>query len=158
MKKLIALCFIITALLPWQAAESAEKDRLELAFKLVEKTNMAKMFVDLAESSMESYFERYENPAAKDPAHANPLKRIFENEVNLGQEELAWMLAEIYAAHFTENELEKILAFFSSPAGQTWLDNKLTIQTEGDQIGLEWGQLLTRRVLKKFESQYGVKF
>ena len=157
MKKLIALGTIIIGLFPWQA-HSAEKDRLELAFKLVEKTNMSKMFVDLAESSMEAYFERFETPGAKDPAIANPLKKIFKDEVNLGHEELAWMLAEIYAAHFTENELGEILTFFDSPAGRAWLDKKLIIQTEGEQVGLEWGQLLTRRVLKKFETQYGEKF
>jgi len=157
MKKLIALCFIITGLFPWQAY-SAEKDRLELAFKLVEKTSMSKMFVDLAETFMETYFERYETPGAKDSEKANALKKIFQDEVNLGQEELAWMLAEIYAAHFTENELEEILAFFDSPAGKAWLDKKIIIQTEGEQVGLEWSQLLTRRVLKKFEAQYGEKF
>jgi len=157
MKKLIVLCFIIFGLFPCQA-DSAEKDRLELAFKLVEKTNMSKIFVDLAEAFMETYFERYETTGADDSANAHALKKIFKDEVNLGQEELAWMLAEIYAAHFTENELEEILAFFDSPAGKAWLDKKIIIQTEGEQVGLEWSQLLTRRVLKKFEAHNGEKF
>lgn len=157
MKKLILLSLIFTGFFPWQTY-GAEKDRLELALKLVEKTNMAQMFVDLAGSSMEAYFESFENPDAADSVHANPFKKIFEEEVNLGQEELAWMLAEIYAAHFTENELEKILDFFNSPPGKAWLDKKLIIQTEGEQIGLEWSQLLTQRVLKKFKDKYGDKF
>ena len=157
MRKLTVICIIMVGMVPWQA-HCGENSRLELAFKLVEKTNMSKMFVDLAETSMEAYFERFETPGAEEPALANPLKKIFEDEVNLGHEELAWMLAEIYAAHFTENELGDILAFFDSPAGRAWLDKKLIIQTEGEQVGLEWGQLLTRRVLKKFEAQYGEKF
>ncbi len=67
------------------------------------------------------------------------------------------MLAEIYAAHFTESELRWIPAFFDSPAGTTWLDKHLIIQTEGKQVGLGWGQLLIQRVLKKFEDRTGEK-
>jgi hypothetical protein len=32
------------------------------------------------------------------------------------------------------------------------------LETESEQIGLEWGQLLTRRVLKKFEDLTGEKY
>jgi len=32
------------------------------------------------------------------------------------------------------------------------------METEGEQIGLEWGQLLMQRVLKRFEEQTGEKF
>ena len=31
------------------------------------------------------------------------------------------------------------------------LEMAAMLETESEQIGLEWGQLLTRRVLKKFE-------
>ena len=39
---------------------SGEKKHLELAFKLVEQTNISKMYIELAEVFMEPYFERYE--------------------------------------------------------------------------------------------------
>ena len=32
------------------------------------------------------------------------------------------------------------------------------METEGEQIGLEWGQLLMQRVLKRFEETTGEKF
>lgn len=32
------------------------------------------------------------------------------------------------------------------------------LETEAEQIGLEWGQLLTQKVLKKFEAATGEKF
>jgi len=157
MKTLLALCLIMVGLFPWQA-NGGENDRLDLANKIVAKTNMSKMFVDMAEAFMDADFERYEAPGAKDPADANSLKKIFEDEVSSGIEELTSMLAEIYAAHFSENELRQILSFFDSPAGAAWLDKNLIIQTEAEQVGLEWGQLLGRRVWKKFEEKYGKKF
>ena len=157
MKTLLAVCLIMGGLFPWQA-HGGENDRLDLANKIVAKTNMAKEFVDMAEAFMDADFERYEAPGAKNSADANSLKKIFEDEVSSGIEELTSMLAEIYAAHFSENELQQILSFFDSPAGAAWLDKNLIIQTEVEQVGLEWGQLLGRRVWKKFEAQYGKKF
>ena len=68
------------------------------------------------------------------------------------------MLAEIYAGHFSENELREIVLFFNSSAGSAWLDKGPMLETEGEQIGLEWGQLLMQRVLKRFEEQTGEKF
>ena len=157
MKTLLAVYLIMVGLLPWQA-HAGENDRLDLANKIVAKTNMSNMFVDMAEAFMDTYFEGYETPGAKDPADANSLKKIFEDEVGSGVEELNSMLAEIYAAYFSESELREILSFFDSPAGAAWLDKNLIIQTEAEQVGLEWGQLLSRRVWKKFEAQYGKKF
>jgi hypothetical protein len=113
------------------------------------------MFIDLSETFMETYFERYDTHSENDPAGSDPLKKIFIDEVNSGEDELKWMLAEIYAAQFSQAELEAILFFFNSQAGNAWLDKKLLIQTESEQIGLEWGRLLTQRVLKKFETHYG---
>ena len=159
MKNLMAIFvgLIIIGFFPWQT-HGGEKDQLELACKLVEKTRLSKIFVDLSEAFMETYFERYETTDAKDPVKANPLRKIFSDEVYLGEDELKWMLAEIYAAHFTENELRAILVFFDSTSGHAWLEKKILIQTESEQVGLEWGRLLTQRVLKKFETQYGEKF
>jgi hypothetical protein len=157
MRYRLAVCLIMVGLFPWQA-HGGENDRLDLANKIVAKTNISKMFVDMAAGFMDSYFERDEDPGTKNPADANPLKKIFEDEVSSGIEELTSMLAEIYATHFSENELREILSFFDSPAGAAWLDKNLIIQTEAEQVGLEWSQLLSRRVLKKFESQVGKKF
>jgi hypothetical protein len=151
--RIISICFIILGLFPCHV-HGGEKEHLELAFKIVEKTHMSKMFVDLSESFMETYFESSETYGEQDPAKTNNLRQIFRDEVNSGEDELKWMLAEIYADQFTENELRAILVFFNSPAGIAWLDKKLFIQTESEQVGLEWGRLLTQRVLKKFKTRY----
>ncbi|MBE9543677.1 MAG: DUF2059 domain-containing protein [Proteobacteria bacterium] len=157
MKKIIAVGVIMAVLVPWQA-HGGEKEQLEMAAMLVEKSHLPEMFVDLAEAFMETYFERYDKLAAQDPAAGNPLRKIFIEEVSLGEEELKLMLAEIYAAHFSENELRETLIFFNSSAGRAWLEKRPMLETESEQIGLEWGQLLTRRVLKKFEDLTGEKY
>ena len=126
-----------------------EEKQLELAFTLVEQTNMSDMFVELAEAFMQPYFEKYEDPESTDLSRPNRLKEAFHSEVRMGKDELKWMLAGIYAKHFTENELREIVQFFDSPAGAAWLDNHLMIQTESEQLGLEWGKMVTQRVFQK---------
>lgn len=150
--KIILTLFLGSGLILTGDVYGGEKEQLELAFKLVEQTHMSKMYIELAEVFMEPYFEHYE-PAPEDQTVINPLKKKFKEEVGLGEEELKWMLAGIYARYFSENELREILDFFSSPTGTAWLDKRLVIQTEGEQIGLEWGKLLTQRVMKKFEAK-----
>jgi hypothetical protein len=103
MKKIIVYGVIMIALVPWQAL-GGEKEQLAMAVVLVEKSRLPERFVDLAEAFMETYFERYDKPLAENPADGNPLRKIFLEEVSLGEEELKLMLAEIYAAHFSENE------------------------------------------------------
>ena len=83
---------------------------------------------------------------------------LFTNASSLGEEELKLMLAEIYAAHFSENELREIVNFFNTSSGKAWLEKQPILETEAEQIGLEWAQLLTQKTLKKFEEQTGEKF
>ena len=150
-KKTLTLFFVI-GLIATGTGHSGEKEQLELAFTLVEQTHTPKMFIELAEVFMEPYFERYE-PAPDDQTVINPLREVFKEEVSLGEEELKWMLAGIYAKYFTESELREIVNFFSLPAGNAWLEKRLVIQTDIEQIGLEWGKFLTQRVIKKFEAK-----
>jgi hypothetical protein len=130
-------------------AFGGEKEQLEFAFRLVEQTNMSDMFVELAQAFMQPYFENYEDSDVTDLSQPNRLREVFENEVRMGEDELKWMLAGIYARHFTENELREIVNFFDSPAGAAWLHKRLFIQTESEQLGLEWGKMVTERVFQK---------
>ncbi len=150
-KKALVLFFVCSIYFINPAFGDEEK-QLELAFTLVEQTNMSNMFVELAETFMQPYFENDENPDSPDLSKTNRFRAAFENEVRMGEGELKWMLAGIYAKHFTENELREIVNFFDSPAGAAWLDKRLFIQTESEQLGLEWGKLVTQRVFQKMKA------
>ena len=155
--KYIAVAIIISVLL---AAESngGEREHLNNAFRLVEKTELSKMFIDLIEASLQSYFDRYEEANPENEAVIDPFRRIFYEEVNASEEELKWNLAEIYAKYFSETELGEIIHFFDSPAGKKWLDKKSMVLYDAEQIGQEWGQILTKRIIDKFKSTYGEEF
>ena len=147
--KKIPLLLIFTAIILIIPAFGDEQEQMELAFTLVEQTNMSIMFVEMAETFMQPYFEDHENPEELDLAKPSRLRAVFQEEVRMGQDELKWALAGIYAKHFTENELRDIVRFFDSPTGAAWLDKRLLIQTDSEQLGLEWGKLLTKRVFQR---------
>ncbi|MBW2440440.1 MAG: DUF2059 domain-containing protein [Deltaproteobacteria bacterium] len=157
MKSITALGVILVVLVAWQA-HGGETEQLAMALELVEKSRLPERFVDLSAALMEAFFERYDKPLADNPAADNPFRRIFREEVDLGKEELKLMLAEIYAANFSETELRQILNFFNSSAGRAWLEKQPILETEAEQIGLEWSRLLTQKVLKRFEGVTGEKF
>jgi len=157
MKSITALGVILVVLVAWQA-HGGETEQLAMALELVEKSRLPERFVDLSAALMEAFFERYDKPLAENPAADNPFRRIFREEVDLGKEELKLMLAEIYAANFSETELRQILNFFNSSAGRAWLEKQPILETEAEQIGLEWSRLLTQKVLKRFEGVTGEKF
>lgn len=155
--KLITIALIICVFLV-ENGKSGEKEHLDYAFRLVEKTEMSKMFVDLVEASLQPYFDRYEKPNPENDTIVDPFRKIFIEEVNASEEELKWNLAEIYAKYFSEAELREIIRFFDSPAGKIWLEKNPMVLPDAEQIGQEWGEILTQRIMKKFESTYGEKF
>ena len=69
----------MVVLAPWQA-QGGDEERLKLAANLVEKTRQTEMFATLAETFMETYFERYDNPGAENPAadHAAEAIAIYD--------------------------------------------------------------------------------
>ena len=73
--------FLILHLISAGPVYCGDKEHLEYALKLVEKTDMANMFVELAETFMEPYFEQYNSPQSE-KLEANPLIKEFKNETS----------------------------------------------------------------------------
>ena len=155
--KAAVICLFLLAIFLRADAVGGDKEQLDLAFLLVERTGGSKIFLDLAESFMEPYFERYSGSFSGDAEAANPLRTLLMDEFKASEEELKWNMAEIYASHFSEAELREIVRFFNSPAGKAWFDNYAVILAEGEQLGYEWAKILTERVLHKFEASSGEK-
>ncbi|MGF1451190.1 MAG: DUF2059 domain-containing protein [Opitutales bacterium] len=65
--------------------------------------------------------------------------------------------AEIYAAHYTLDELEELTAFYESALGQRLLQEQTAIRRESLQLGQQWGEGIARRVLSRL-SERGESF
>ena len=76
---------------------------------------------------------------------ANQLRKDYESRL----QEVYGKVVEIYAAHFTEQELKDILAFYSSPAGKKLLAEQPKVVDESLKFAQEWAATLSDEVIGK---------
>jgi hypothetical protein len=56
------------------------------------------------------------------------------------------MLVPIYASHLTQADLEELIKFYQSPAGQRFIAAQPAIVQESQQAGQSWGEMIARIV------------
>ena len=73
----------------------------------------------------------------------------------IGSDEFFDLFIPIYAKHFTREQLDAVIAFFDSPAGQIVLKMQKDMMAEGQNIGQEYAQkVLVPRVLSELIREF----
>jgi len=70
-----------------------------------------------------------------------------------GINDLYAMLIPIYKKHMTEEELDGIITFYKSSAGQSYLKKSPLIMTESMQAGSEWGGKIAAKIVEKLKQE-----
>ena len=78
-------------------------------------------------------------------AVANELRKDYEPRL----QEVYAKVTEIYASHFTEQELKDILAFYNSPAGKKLLAEQPKVVDSSLKYAQEWAASLSDEVIGK---------
>jgi len=60
-------------------------------------------------------------------------------------------MVPIYQKHLTKSDMDGILAFYSSPAGQKLLREQPAMMQEGMQVGSTIGQKRMRSIMEKMD-------
>ena len=60
------------------------------------------------------------------------------------RQELIEKIARIYARQFTADEMNRLIAFFQTPAGQKFIRKMPLIVAESQKAALQWGQQMAR--------------
>jgi hypothetical protein len=68
-------------------------------------------------------------------------------------QELVDMVVPIYARHFTQEELEQLLAFYQSPIGKRMVEEQPLLVKESMEAGAEWGKRIAAEAMKEFEEK-----
>jgi hypothetical protein len=68
-------------------------------------------------------------------------------------QELVDMIVPIYARHFTQEELEQLLAFYQSPIGKRMVEEQPLLVKESMEVGAEWGRKLAEEAMKESEEE-----
>lgn len=70
-----------------------------------------------------------------------------------GVQEIMTELIPIYRKHLNEEEVDALIAFYGSPAGQTLRDKLPLITVEASKVGEAWGMNTAMRILNNLEDQ-----
>lgn len=121
-------------------------EQLALARKYVDLTNKAQIFEAIAAMTA--------SQTSKLLSQSNPeiIKQIDEQigkslEARKGKsDDLYNQIARIYAVTYTQEELQQIVAFYESPAGQKLADNAMTVNQD------------VAKVMQVYTSNFGTEF
>ncbi len=78
----------------------------------------------------------------------------FEAEfMQTSMDDLVTMLSPIYQKHLNEDDLETIIEFYETPAGQKFAEKTPLITQESMQAGQEWGKKIGETFIQKMEEK-----
>lgn len=148
MRKPIAVsCCLAVALVAAAVAASGQEDvsREEaLARELLEVSGAGEMGLQVVRQMVGSL-------AASNPEVSQEFWDRFVAKVDPG--ELEELVVPIYTRHFTAEEMEATIEFYSTPVGQSILRKMPVVMTESMQVGQQWGTELARKAMEELEAR-----
>jgi hypothetical protein len=90
---------------------------------------------------------------ARNPSKEKDIRELMEKvfgELSARKGEVTQKVAEIYARHFSLDELQQIVAFKLSPVGRKMETELPGIMQESISIGQAWGQEVGQEALRRF--------
>ena len=141
-RTVIASLFTLTALtapLTAQQGQSPEAAKIATTRRLLELTGAAQLSVRAMEVMVPA--QRAANPQI--PA---AFWDAFMVRARRDVPQLVDSLAPIYAAHFTQAQLDELVRFYESPVGRHLTEVQPLITQESFEVGQRWGALIGRAV------------
>jgi hypothetical protein len=136
-----SLCILIPAAGRAQQAKPAPDSNVVLARHLLETTHQGDNLVAGIEAAMsEQRRQNTQLPAVFYDSLLARLKRTVPEVLD--------SLAPLYARRFKRAELQEIIHFFESPAGQAYATQQASLGVEAIQLGQRWGARVAADVIK----------
>jgi hypothetical protein len=92
-------------------------------------------------------------PAMKEMAPGVPESVWKDLEKEMDAEELVQLIVPIYAAQFTEAELDAMIAFYGTPEGKSIIKKMPQVMVQSMTVGQQWGQKAAERVFQKLQEK-----
>ncbi|MGF1473971.1 MAG: DUF2059 domain-containing protein [Geminicoccaceae bacterium] len=91
--------------------------------------------------------------AKQNPGRSADVQRLVaaEMDVVVGEhlEELREMLALIYVDNYTEDELNKLVAFYRTPLGRKMVNRQIDIARQAQEVAMPWGRALGQKAAER---------
>lgn len=138
-------------------ARADDASRLKLARELVLVTHT----VDNTRKMMPTFMGQMRDMLVKmDPTHTKDIDVILQRSGQKLDDQLASfadLAAEVYAREFSEEDLQAVLAFDKSPAGQHLIDKQPEISQAMVKVGQQWGQMIAQGVIADYQKEKAVE-
>ncbi len=131
----------VPASLPQVTAGSAvDAAKAAKIHELIRMTGVADIALDLMKRQMDLAKKTLPIPPRAQDDFANE----FIAAVNM--DDFVNLMVPIYSRHFTEADLDGMIAFYRSPLGQKTLKELPLVVAEGQKAGAEWGRQIGFRI------------
>ncbi len=74
-------------------------------------------------------------------------------QLELNPDELTDLIVPIYDRHFTQEDINQLIAFHESPIGKKFVELTPTIFKESQEAGQKWAEAMLMRVMEKMPKQ-----
>lgn len=138
MKKILVLAVLIVFNLSFSQSKE-QKIRT-----MMDMTGGGQMGVTFATYLLEDYKKAY-------PEVPDKFWQEFVNE--LKPDELVTKIIPVYSKHFTEREIDELIAFYKTPVGAKLIGKLPVIQQESALIGERWGQELASKIIERMNAK-----
>ncbi len=149
MRRAVVAALALTALQAGTPARADEAGRLRTARTIIEVTHAAdrvrQIMPVLMKQMRPMLLQSGGNAQEVDDFIAEGLKRM-----GAQTDGFADLAAQIYAREFSDEDLNALLAFYRTPAGQHLLEKQVVITQGMIAMGQQWGQTVAKQVLDDF--------
>lgn len=121
---------------------------------LTHKQDLIKHFIQLSgqgeigQQVLQQLVENFKQAMPKVPAE---FWDTFVKE--LSADELTALIIPIYDAHFTEDDILALIAFYNSPVGKKMIAEQPAITRESIEVGQRWGAATAQRIIETLKAK-----
>ncbi|WP_426480832.1 DUF2059 domain-containing protein [Chryseobacterium sp. R2ACT005] len=139
MRKGIILCFFLLGI---NAFSQSNEAKLK---ELITLTRSDKMLSIAFQQFMDHYNNRYKD-----------LPDSFWDEFkkDMSSEKIFALYIPVYKKYFTDSDVDELIKFYKTPAGQKMIENMPNLMNDSMKIGSDYAQALDKRVNDKLNKHY----
>lgn len=139
-KSLLILSFCVLSI----SANAQSTSKSQKINQLLELTGSGKMAIQMMNQMM-SNFKTNHSKASEE------FWEDFKKEVKA--EDLTNMIIPIYDKHYTESDIDQLIAFYNSPIGKKMISTMPQVMQESMIAGQAWGKQISEKIQAKIKEK-----
>ena len=139
-KSLLILSFCVFSI----SANAQSTSKSQKINQLLELTGSGKMGIQVMNQMMNSFRNSYSKVNEE-------FWEDFKKEVKA--EDLTNMIIPIYDKHYTESDIDQLIAFYNSPIGKKMISTMPQVMQESMIAGQAWGKQISEKIQAKIKEK-----